>query len=688
MRQISTAGSTLLLSLVLIAALVGANPDAAMGSDTSTRWDSFSESSGCGDPYTRTPFVSKTGSLADSELILGPFGTYFGRSVADVRSRLVYWTVPGSGGRSVRVHGAMLPSLQQVAASLAAEAANGRVYRITSVGGFNARTIGGSQQLSRHALGLAIDINSRQNPWRADNRLITDMPQWFVDAWRSAGFCWGGDWVYSKDPMHFSWMGPGETGLFLPPLPSRTTKTAFNGPIARHVTAFAPVVSRYRLTVVDGTGNGAPDIVGVRSHPDGSVIDIATSTGGYGECSISRWFVPDSTIGDAAHVVFGDVDGDSGQDLIALSPWQANLSATVASRRAEFEDSTVRVTGLGPDAVSVTTADLDGDLYADLWEATPDGRLRVWRGPGWVELIHDEPLPAGAPLRIVAGDRDGGDLPELFALYPTPSGSIVEVLTFDGVWVVEGSIAVAGSPDSIAAISADDYDGDGRSDALILDGFGNLTVYIGNSPTGVPASRWFLHPDRHCDDHDVPLSFVGAFYDDEDSIFQPNIEAIAAAGITRGCNPPFGDRFCPKDIVTRETMAAFLVRGLRLQANSHPGFADVPAGNVFADDIGRLATAGITLGCTAAGDMFCPKGAVTREAMAAFLVRALGLQANNHQGFADVPANSIFAEDIGRLATAGITLGCTPAGDMFCPKGAVTREAMAAFLDRAVLSSP
>ena len=37
---------------------------------------------------------------------------------------------------------------------------------------------------------------------------------------------------------------------------------------------------------------------------------------------------------------------------------------------------------------------------------------------------------------------------------------------------------------------------------------------------------------------------------------------IAAAGITRGCNPPDNDLFCPTDPVTRQQMAAFLTRAL------------------------------------------------------------------------------------------------------------------------------
>ena len=37
----------------------------------------------------------------------------------------------------------------------------------------------------------------------------------------------------------------------------------------------------------------------------------------------------------------------------------------------------------------------------------------------------------------------------------------------------------------------------------------------------------------------------GTFFDDNGNIHEGNIEAIAAAGITRGCNPPTNNRYCP-----------------------------------------------------------------------------------------------------------------------------------------------
>lgn len=44
------------------------------------------------------------------------------------------------------------------------------------------------------------------------------------------------------------------------------------------------------------------------------------------------------------------------------------------------------------------------------------------------------------------------------------------------------------------------------------------------------------------------------------SVFHDDISWLADAGVTKGCNPPENDQFCPSAVVTREQMAAFMHR--------------------------------------------------------------------------------------------------------------------------------
>ncbi|MCP4963810.1 MAG: hypothetical protein GY926_01090, partial [bacterium] len=169
------------------------------------------------------------------------------------------------------------------------------------------------------------------------------------------------------------------------------------------------------------------------------------------------------------------------------------------------------------------------------------------------------------------------------------------------------------------------------------------------------------------------------------SIFVNDIVWLAEEGITRGCNPPLNTEYCPTQLVTREQMAAFLVRFLDLTDDGGGNkFVDDDT-SIFQDDIAKLAAAGITRGCNPpANTNFCPTQSVTREQMAAFLVRALNLTDDGGGNkFVDDDA-SIFQDEIAKLAAAGITLGCNPpANTNFCPTQDVTRGQMAAFLRRA-----
>jgi hypothetical protein len=179
-----------------------------------------------------------------------------------------------------------------------------------------------------------------------------------------------------------------------------------------------------------------------------------------------------------------------------------------------------------------------------------------------------------------------------------------------------------------------------------------------------------------------PLPSSGFWDVDDSHVFTRDVAWLAREAVTRGCNAPWNDEFCPDDPVTRGQMAAFLVRALDLPVGESP-FTDT-TGSGFEADIDALFAAGITTGCdTSDSTRFCPDDPVTRGEMAVFLVRALDLP----------PATSIFLDaagspyepEIGALAAAEITRGCDPLDNTrFCPGDHVTRGQMAAFLRRAL----
>ncbi|MPZ52956.1 MAG: S8 family serine peptidase, partial [Acidimicrobiia bacterium] len=117
--------------------------------------------------------------------------------------------------------------------------------------------------------------------------------------------------------------------------------------------------------------------------------------------------------------------------------------------------------------------------------------------------------------------------------------------------------------------------------------------------------------------------WASKFDDIRGVVFIEDIAWLALRDITRGCNPPKNTRFCPDSAVTRGQMAAFLTRALELPKPTKNFFGD-DNNSVFQNDINRLASAGITLGCNPPENTrFCPNDTVTRGQMAAFLRRGL-----------------------------------------------------------------
>jgi len=143
---------------------------------------------------------------------------------------------------------------------------------------------------------------------------------------------------------------------------------------------------------------------------------------------------------------------------------------------------------------------------------------------------------------------------------------------------------------------------------------------------------------------DPEPGFVGRFSDDDGSVHEANIELISSLGITVGCNPPDNDRSCPRRVVTRAQIMAFLSRALGDSDGVASGtirFSDVADDAWYRADLDRMAALGVV--APYEDGSFRPDAPLTRLDMAVFLVRAFEAigSVDEPQGvFSDVAAGS------------------------------------------------
>jgi subtilisin family serine protease len=176
-------------------------------------------------------------------------------------------------------------------------------------------------------------------------------------------------------------------------------------------------------------------------------------------------------------------------------------------------------------------------------------------------------------------------------------------------------------------------------------------------------------------------SLTQRFVDTSSSVFRSAVDWLAAMHITKGCNPPYNDRFCPSGVVSRGEMAVFLARAFGLSETSNDYFDD-DTGRFYEGAANRMAAAGLTVGC--GGRNYCGSADIHRDEMAAMLARALSLPITQVDRFID-DDGSIFENAINKIAQAGITEGCNPPGnDRYCPTDRVTRGQMAALVKRSI----
>lgn len=142
------------------------------------------------------------------------------------------------------------------------------------------------------------------------------------------------------------------------------------------------------------------------------------------------------------------------------------------------------------------------------------------------------------------------------------------------------------------------------------------------------------------------------FKDISDSYVKTEIEALYKDGILEGMGQGL---FNPKGKMNRAQLSAVLVRSLNLQEDKEnaKNFQDVPQNSWYAGYVGSLAKTGITEGTSKT--TFSPSKNVTKQELAAFYIRALGLEEKAKElkiepDFSDKDKVALWAKDYVGLA--------------------------------------
>lgn len=176
-----------------------------------------------------------------------------------------------------------------------------------------------------------------------------------------------------------------------------------------------------------------------------------------------------------------------------------------------------------------------------------------------------------------------------------------------------------------------------------------------------------------------PAAYAGTFTDVPPGAFYENdVETLVSRGITQGTT---ATTYSPNQNITRGQMVVFLFRysGSPSGTPNTQIFDDVPAGTLFTVPTNWAYFSGITQGVDARN--FAPNATVTRGQMVTFLWRCAGKpNTATPANFPDVSPGAFYAKAVDWARKTGVTLGTQ--NGTFDPDAAVTRGAMASFIVR------
>ena len=354
----------------------------------------------------------------------------------------------------------------------------------------------------------------------------------------------------------------------------------------------------------------------------------------------------------AAHLV--DVDNDGHADLV-LGKWLANSAASIVLPNDGHGDFTTRPRVALPASVfagntvvlAIAHVDANGDGYPDLLLASTanyvGGAIQLLINQGNGTFVDETAARLGPRATVLTGynwdqlsvaDINGDGRPDILAQsYWGAAGAPA-----DFAWINNGNgtfapVAVTGlSPPLNGKIVLTDANGDGRLDLVSVtykwdDGNLLYQTYLNATPRTVPGEP--IIAGGAAGDAQATVSFKAPLSSGSSAItsYTATCRFGSSTGTATGAASPLvvtglvNDRpYLCSVTATNGAGTSLPSDVVTVRPGTCAGFSDVDNRSTFCPNVEWLKNRAITMGCTSS-TLYCPGNAVSRLAMAAFMNR-------------------------------------------------------------------
>jgi hypothetical protein len=363
-----------------------------------------------------------------------------------------------------------------------------------------------------------------------------------------------------------------------------------------------------------------------------------------------------------------------------------------------YQLSNPTLTSAGGTATITVTAPAGCQWDAELQDADPATVTSATTGTGNGTVTISIPPNSGVDSNsycVAIGGQSFCIQEASACTYSFPNGTSVTIPADGGYYSTQIQ------PNLNGCSLSDSTDGNFIIPDVPVTGSGTLSYFVLPNDTGCERTEHITVGNQQLT---VTQDFTGAQFNDvaPTATYCEAANLMFSTGVTTGCvqsTDPTTRQFCPNDDVTRQEMAAFLVRAVTGTTNpaiynQTPYFSDVPATAPFFAHIQKLMELGITTGCSQNPPLYCPTNTIPRWQMAMFMVRArlapygAPFTAAATPYFTDVPTNvegnGMPFPYIQRSKEEYITNGC--GSTYYCPDLLVTRGQMASFIMRGLFN--